>query len=133
MATLSDAQTLDMLSDLAAGDINDVFSQTELQRFYDRAGDDYNLAVYYGWRQILADSAKWVDYQVAQTKVSRSQAFDHIKEMVTLWGNESRSVANQVQIVGANPVPTKHKPKPATDHCYRDGYFRRGRWYPYGT
>ena len=131
MTTLTEAQTLDMLADLAAGDIDDVFSQDELQRFYDRAGDDYNLAVYYGWRQILADSAKWVNYTVAQTKVERGAAFDHIKAMVALWQGESRSVANQVSIDGANPVPTVWKPKPATDDCYRNGYYKRGRWYPY--
>lgn len=132
MTTLTAAQTLDMLSDLAAGDIGDVFTQDELQRFYDRAGDDYNLAVYYGWRQILGNSAAWVDYAVAQTKVSRSQAFDHILRMVALWGDESRTLANQVKIVGMRPVPTKHKPVPA-DMTHMHGYFRRGRWYPYGT
>lgn len=128
MATLTAEQTLDMLADLAAGDIDDVFTQDELQRFYDRAGDDYNLAVYYGWRQILGDSAKWVDYQVAQTKVSRSQAFDHIKAMVTLWQGESRSVANQVAIVGANPIPTVYKPRPATEQCYPQWPARWARW-----
>lgn len=131
MATLTPEQTLDMLSDLAAGDIDDVFSQTELQRFYDRAGDDYNLAVYYGWRQILANSAKWVNYRVAQTQVDRGEAFDHIYKMLQLWSNESRTTANQVQILGMNGIPTKHKPRPAPDQCYRDGYFRRGWWYPY--
>jgi len=129
MATLTAAQTLDLLADLAAGALGVVFSQDELQRFYDRAGNDYNLAVYYGWRQILADSAAWVDYKVAQTSVSRSQAFEHIKAMVALWAAESRSVANQVLSVGLNGVPTRHKPVPA-DAYQHNGYFKRGRWYP---
>lgn len=130
MATLTAEQILDMLADLAAGDIGDVFTQDELQRFFDRAGDDYNLAVYYGWRQILANSASWIDYKVAQTSVSRSQAFDHILAMLKLWGDESRTLANQVKIVGMRPVPTKHKPVPADD-THTHGYFKRGRWYPY--
>lgn len=130
MATLTDAQVLDMLADLAAGDIDDVFSQDELQRFYDRAGDDYNLAVYYGWRQIAADASRWVNYKVAQTSVERGAAFDHIARMLAFWASESRTNANQVAILGMRPVPTKHKPRPADD-THRHGYFRRGRWYPY--
>lgn len=131
MAALTDAQVLDMLADLAAGDIDDVFSLVELQRFFDRAGDDYNLAVYYGWRQIAGDSAKWVNYRVAQTHVDRGDAFDHILAMLKLWADESRTNANQVAILGMRPIPTKHKPRPADD-MHRHGYFRRGRWYSYG-
>jgi hypothetical protein len=78
---------------------------------------------------VLADSARWVDYRVAQTSVSRSQAFAHIRDMVGFWGNESRSTANQVRVLGMNPVPNVWKPEPAGET--RHGYFRRGRWYPY--
>lgn len=129
MALTAD-QTTDMLTDLASGALDAVFTQVELDRFYTRAGDDYNLAVYYGWRQILANSATWVNYQVAQTKVERGAAFDHIKAMLALWQNESRTAANQVLSVGLNQVPNIHKPVPA-NACRQDGYFRRGRWYPY--
>lgn len=129
-ATLTADQTNDMLADLAAGALDDVFSQDELQRFYDRADGDYNLAVYYGWRQILANSAAWVDYQVAQTRVSKSQAFAHIRDMVALWASESKATANQLLSAGINGVPTRHKPKPADEQ--RQGYFRRGRWVQYG-
>lgn len=125
MADLTEPQTLDMLGDLAAGELDDVFSQAELQRFYDRAGNDYNLAVYYGWRQIFAAATKWVDYQVAQTKVSRSQAAARIKDALELWANESRIASNQLQVLGMNGVPPHHKPLPADD-CYPP----RGRFYP---
>lgn len=127
MATLTAEQITDMQADLAIGDDESVFTNDELQRLYDRGGDDYNLAVYYGWRQILSASAKWVDYQVAQTKVSRSQAFEQIKVMVGFWQGESRSAANQVKIMGAVPVPTRHKPKPA-DAYPRPRKLRRGVW-----
>jgi hypothetical protein len=112
---LTAPQTLDMLGDLAAGNLDDVFSQTELDRFYARAGDDYNLAVYYGWRQIFAASTKWVDYQVAQTRVSRSQASGQIKEALKFWQDESKTAANQLRILGMRPVPTKHKQEPLED------------------
>jgi hypothetical protein len=124
---LTAQQLADMQADLAIGSDQSVFTDAELERLFTRANDDYNLAVYYGWRQILGGSAKWVDYQVAQTRVSKGQAFDHIKAMVAFWGDESRNAANQVRIMGAVPVPTQHKPRPADGT--RSGYFKRGRWY----
>lgn len=127
MADLTEAQTLDMLGDLAAGELDDVFSQAELQRFYDRAGNDYNLAVYYGWRQIFAAATKWVDYQVAQTKVSRSQAAANIEKMLEFWQGEARIAGNQLVSAGMTPVPTKHKNVPA-DECYRRGRVLPSRW-----
>lgn len=133
MATLTDEQLADLQADLGIDDSESVFTDEELQRLFDRAADDYGLAVYYGWRQLLSASAKYIDYKVAQTSVSRSQAFDHIKDMVAFWANESRTTANQVAIVGMNPVPTKHKPMPADDSCRTHGYYRRGRWYPYAS
>lgn len=128
---LTAEQLIDMQADLAIGDDETVFTDEELERLFERAGDDYSLAVYYGWRQILSGAAAWIDYKVAQTSVSRSQAFDHIKAMVAFWAAESRTTANQVQIVGANPVPTVFKPRPMDDTYRRDGYYKRGRWIPY--
>jgi hypothetical protein len=112
---LSAAQILDIRGDLAigvSGASDEIFTDTELDRLYTRAGDDYNLAVYYGWRQIAADSARWINYQVAQTKVDRNDAANRILRMLSFWAEESRIAANQVRIMGAVPTPTKHKPKP---------------------
>ncbi len=133
MTTLTSDQTNDMLADLAAGAINDVFSQLELQRLFDRAEGDYATAVYYGWRQILADASRWVNYRVAQTQVNRGDAFDHIARMLAFWQAESRTAANQVAVLGMTQIPTKHKELPADESCPRHGYFRRGRWFPYGN
>lgn len=116
MTTLTAAQTLDMLGDLAAGAVDDVFSQAELQRFYDRAEDDYNLAIYYGWRQIVANSTKWLNYTVAQTKLDRSTAAQQMNKMLEFWQNESRTNANQLRVLGMRPVPTKHKPRPSDEY-----------------
>lgn len=127
MALTAD-QTTDMLADLAAGALGDVFSQVELDRLYERAGEDYSLAVYYGWRQIAANSAAWIDYKVAQTSVSRSQAFDHIQAMLKFWGDESRTTANQLISAGMRGVPTKWKNVPADEHC--PPYGRRWRAWP---
>ena len=116
MTTLTAEQTSDMLVDLAAGDIDDVFTQDELQRFYDRADSDYNTAVYYGWRQILGNSAAWVNYRVAQTQVNRGDAFDHILAMLKFWQAESLTVSNQLISAGINPVPTLYKARPYNEY-----------------
>lgn len=131
---LSSQQILDIRADLgigASGAADEIFSDTELNALFDRAGSDYNTAVYFGWRQTLANSARYIDYKVAQTSVSRAQVFDHILKMLAFWGAESRTNANQLISAGISPVPTKHKPQP-TDEYHHNGYFRRGRWYPFG-
>lgn len=128
MADLTAAQILDMQGDLAIGSDQSVFTDAELQQLFTRAGEDYGLAVYYAWRQILAGSAAWIDYRVAQTSVSRSQAFDHILKMVEFWQAESRGNANQIKILGANPVPTIHKPVPADEYPRSQWPYPWSRW-----
>jgi hypothetical protein len=101
-----------------------------LQRLYDRAGEDYNLAVYYGWRQIFSDASRWTDYQVAQTKVSSSQAAANIKAALDFWQDESRTTANQIAVLGMNGIPPRLKPRPYDETCYpRSPRWRSGiRW-----
>lgn len=113
---LSATQLADFQADLAISNDETVFTDEELERLFERAESNYNLAVYYGWRQVLAGSAKWVNYRVAQTQVDKAQAFDHIKAMVAFWADESRTTANQVAIVGMRPVPTVWKNEPADEY-----------------
>lgn len=116
MTTLTAAQTLDMLGFLAAGALNDVFSQDELQRFFDLAAGDFNTAVYLGWLEILGNATTWVNYRVAQTQVSRGDAFDHIKVMLDIWQKLALTPANQLISAGIAPVPTRCKPRPGGDY-----------------
>lgn len=125
---LTAAQIIDFQGDLDIDDSESVFTNEELERFYARASDDYNLAVYFAWRRLLGASAKWVDYRVAQTAVSKSQAFDHILQMVAFWASESKSADDQLISAGLNQVPTIFKRKPMDEYPH-DGYYRRGRWY----
>lgn len=130
---LTAQQILDIRADLSlgpSGSATEVFTDVELNNLFARAGSVYNLAVYYGWRQILSGAAKWVDYRVAQTEVSRSQAFEHILRMVAFWADESRNNANQVKILGMRPVPTDWKPEPADAYTRPDRYGRYpwNRW-----
>lgn len=127
MADLTAAQILDMQGDLAIGSDQSVFTDAELQRFYVRAEEDYNTAVYLGWLQILGGSAAWVNYRVAQTHVDRGDAFAHIERMVALWAKLATTGANQLKVVGINPVPTVFKPVPA-DEYPKPWPYRWNRW-----
>lgn len=120
---LTTEQRTDMQADLGITADEAVFTNDELDRLFTRAGDNYNTAVYLGWRQLMADAAKLYKYTVAQTSVSKDQVFDHVKEMVAFWAEESRTNSNQIAIVGMNPIPTQWKDQPADEDC-RNG----GRW-----
>lgn len=82
--TLSNDQLNDFRADL---DIpaDKVFTNTELNRLYNRAEGNYEYAVALGWRQMLADAAKKTDYKAAQSGETLSQMFDHIKYMIEYW------------------------------------------------
>lgn len=106
-------QLADMQGDLGITDDESVFTDTELNRLYDRAGSDYNTAVYLGFRQLMADASKFFTYSAGQTKVEKAQLFEHVKAMVEFWKAESRTAANQVRILGLNEVPPRHKDEPS--------------------
>lgn len=128
MAELTLLQITDMQGDLAIGNDESVFTDDELQRLYVRAGEDYNAAVYYAFRQILASKVtSWINYQVALTKVDRSKAFDNLKTLLAIWQDLATTGANQVKIVGINSVPSQHKPRPA-DEYPKPWPYRWNRW-----
>lgn len=127
---LTPTQLADMQADLGIDASEAVFTDEELERLFERADESYNTAVYLAWRQLLGASSKYVDYKVAQTSVSKSQAFQQIKDMVAFWGNESRTAANQVRIVGANSVPERFKDEPLLDGVTtrRTRFYARYGW-----
>jgi hypothetical protein len=102
-----------MQGDLGISDDQTVFTDEELQRLYERASESYPTAVYYAFRQLLADAAKLHDYSLVQTKLSKKQVFDHIKAMVEFWQSEARSAGNQVAIVGIRQIPPRWKDAPS--------------------
>lgn len=124
---LTTEQLADFQADLGIDDSQAVFTDAALERLFVRAGEVYETAVWYAWRQLLAASTAYVDYQVAQTKVSRSQVHAHIKEMVAYWGDESDRVNNTqgVQILGLNEIPTKWKEEPYIAESERNRQYRR--------
>lgn len=79
--TLSPAQLTDLRGDLDIP-LTGVFTDAELNRYYDRASGDYDTAKVYVLRALLASAAKLHDYKAAQSGESLNQVFDHLKYML---------------------------------------------------
>lgn len=126
MALTTD-QLTDFQGDLGIDDSEAVFTDAELERLFQRAGEVYATAVWYAWRQLLAASTKYIDYKVAQTEEKRSQVHAHIKEMVSYWGAESDKATNTqgVRIVGLTEIPPRVKEEPSTTASDRERAWRR--------
>lgn len=124
---LDSNQLSDMQGDLGITTDQAVFTDTELNRLFDRAASDYNTAVYLAFRQLLADSAKFFNYTAGQTRIEREAVFQHVKSMVDFWKDESRTAGNQVKIVGATQVPPQWKDTPYETLPRR---LRNATWWP---
>lgn len=114
--TLSADQLTDMQGDLGITADGTVFTDAELQRLYARTEEDYAGAVFLGWRQLMADTAKFFNYTAGQSKVERAAVFDHVKAMVEFWKGESTTASQQVAVVGLLSVPPNDKDVPATEY-----------------
>lgn len=112
MATLTATQRADMQADLGISADETVFTNDELDRLYTRADSNYEAAVYYGYRQLLADANKLFDYSAGMTKMSKSQVRAHLRDMLEFWKSEVTAAGGQVSIVGALEVPPRDKDRP---------------------
>ncbi len=109
---LTATQRADMQGDLGINSDETVFTNAELDRLYERAGNDYNLAVYYAYRQLLAQANKFHNYTVGMTRVERHQMRENIRDSMEFWQAEARRAGNQVRIVGALEIPPRDKDEP---------------------
>jgi hypothetical protein len=62
-----------------------VFTDTELQRLYNRAEGNYEYAVALAWRQLRANATKYADYKAGQSGESLSQIYAHISAQMDYW------------------------------------------------
>jgi hypothetical protein len=113
MATLTAAQRADMQGDLGISFDGSVFSNTELDRLYTRASSDYNLAVFYGYRQLLAQANKFFNYTAGMTRIQRNQMRDNIRDAMDFWKDEARVSGNQVRMLGLLEIPPRDKDEPS--------------------
>lgn len=115
---LTTAQLTDMQGDLGINNDQSVFTDTELNRFYTRAAEDYNTSVWLAYRQLYGASAKYFDYKVAQTEEKRSQLRTALKEMVDFWDGIIHK-GQQVAVVGITSIPPAWKDEPSTAYPCR--------------
>lgn len=111
---LTAEQLADFQNDLGIGADEQVFTDAELERLYSRAGEVYETAVYYAWRQVLAQATKYIDYKVALTEEKRSQVRAHISDMVDHWktASDAASGSQGALLLGLNVIPTRSKEEP---------------------
>lgn len=132
---LTDSQRGMVQRFLDIGTDETVFTNDELDDLYDSTdfgNSNIKSTVYWGWVILSGSAAKLYAYSVAQTKVSKDQVFDHVKQMVEFWAEESRTNSNQLAIVGMNSIPTRWKDQPADEDTCRNGQwvrvYRNGQW-----
>ena len=88
-----------------------VFTDTELNRLYNRAGGDYKLGVILAFDQLLSNLAKWVDYTEGQTQEARSDRFKQVMQLVE-YKREQWIASDQYRSVHIQSVPTPLRDRP---------------------
>lgn len=104
----------DLQGDIGISDDESVFSDDEIERLYTRSDSNADLAVYFAFRQLLANANKFYDYSAGMTSEKRSQIRTNLKDSVNMWEKESggTNAANQVGSVGVASIPYYKKDKP---------------------
>ena len=109
MAELSDAQMADFRGDLGDDQEENVFEDGELQRFYDRAGADYNRAVLYAIDQLLMNTAKMLIYQIAHGIASSKEAHQLLLNMRAVWEKRIADQVTQTSTIARAPITSKKR------------------------
>ena len=109
---LTATQRTDMQGDLGIASDEAVFTNAELDRLYERASSGYELAVFYGYRQLLAQANKFHNYTAGMTKVQRVQMRENIRDSMDFWADEARTTGNQMRMVGLRQIPPRYKDAP---------------------
>lgn len=112
--SLTAEELQDFRDDIA--DVNGVFSDVEIQRLYTRAGESYNKAVVRAIDQLIANSAKLSDYTQNQSQEKRSQVFDHLLKLRSIWQGRAEDddarLKRTARILGFQEVPADDIDKP---------------------
>lgn len=86
---LSVLEIIDVQGDLGITSDQSVFTDAQLQRFYDRAGSKYAGALVFAYRTLLANAVKLRSYTAGNTSERAEQIYDHLRLQLTDW--ESRA------------------------------------------
>jgi len=109
---LTTTQITDMQGDLGIDSSEAVFTDDDLNRLFERASSDYSLAVYYGFRQLLASANKFHSYTAGYSREELQQVRAHLKDSLIFWKNEAQNSANQVTVAHILEIPPRDKDEP---------------------
>lgn len=90
----------DLQADLGIKSDERVFTDTELERNYTRAKEDYNTAVVISLRQLYAQSWRLYNYSTGNTSESRVQVRQSVKEALLYWESKTGLLATGEILLG---------------------------------
>lgn len=109
---------VDFRADIGDSGTPPAFSDAELQRLYERTGEDYNRAVLLAFDQLLSGAAKFASYTQNQTQEKKSEIFNNLLKLRTLWAGKvaaleaAESAKQQVRLAGLTRQPKRLKDAP---------------------
>ena len=124
MAELTTTQRFIVQTQSGIGTAEGVFTNDQLDTFYDYAGSDVDKTILFVLRSIAADTAKLHDYRIAQSAENLSQVHKQIKGLVEYWEEQVQSGDQQVYFGAYRSVPPVDRKQPS------DGRRRTRRGYP---
>jgi hypothetical protein len=101
--TMTAQQIADLRSDLAL-DADAVFTDVQIQRFYERADGGEAMTRVYCLRYLVSATASLVDYKAGSSSESASQIHQHYRGLLKQWEMEAGigGVTIQVGTFGLN-------------------------------
>lgn len=100
MATLNTADE-EWLRDITGNtdsDQPDQLTQSQLNAEYTRAGGDLEVTVVYVLRRLLGLARKWTDHSGETRSESRSQRWEHLKELLEIWERKTGLAGGRLSI-----------------------------------
>lgn len=85
MSELTEQQLIDLRADLGDTGATPAFTDAELQALWDRAEESHTKTVLWGFDQLIASATKFTDYTQNETQEKKSQIFDHLLKLRSLW------------------------------------------------
>ncbi len=113
---------LDLVDDPLDPAYGDVFTDAELNRFYNRANGVYYKTVVLALRVLLVSSAKWANYTLGQSQEDRGERFQQVQATLTYYETVVlQGTTGQFFMIHIRPVPTPCRDRPY-DRIYGYGY-----------
>lgn len=94
------------------------FTDPELARLYERAGEAYDRAVLLAFDQLLSGAAKFASYTQNQMQEKKSEIFNNLLKLRTLWAgkvdtaDKATAAGQQVRLAGLTRQPKRLKDAP---------------------